>query len=207
MCIIAPMITTAQKTSKAADLCEKAGQAMNAQDFGKAMKFLDQAQAKYPNYPDIYIMKGDIYNFRLQSDSAMLCYQRAIDLIGDPDPMLYYIAGNEGAKCGAYEYALRTLETFLQKGIQYSDILPETQKTVANCRFAIEAMKHPRSFELVNLGPGINSEWDEYLAAITADDELATTAPSALSVSTKRTCTRAASLAASGNLACRSVPL
>ena len=155
-----PRAVWAQKPSKAAALCEKAGQAMGAQDFDKAMGYLNQAQAKDPNYPDVYIMKGDIYNFRLQSDSAMLCYQRAIDLIGDPDPMLYYIAGNEGAKCGAYEYALRTLETFLQKGIQYSDVHPDAQKTIANCRFAIEAMKSPHSFELVNLGSGINSEWD-----------------------------------------------
>ena len=171
MCVIAPMITTAQKPSKAAALCEKAGQAMNNQDFDKAMGYLNQAQAKDPNYADLYIMKGDIYNFRLQSDSAMRCYQRAIDLIGEPDPMLYFIAGNEGAKCGAYEYALKTLQLFLQKGLQYSDVLPEAQRTIANCQFAIEAVKHPRSFELVNLGGGINSEWDEYLAAITADDE------------------------------------
>jgi outer membrane protein OmpA-like peptidoglycan-associated protein len=174
MCIflgVLPEILFAQKTSKAVPLCEKAGQAMNIQDFDKAMKYLDQAQAKDPNYPDLYIMKGDIYNFRLQSDSAMRCYQRAIDLIGEPDPMLYYIAGNEGAKCGAYEYALRTLETFLQRGLQYADVLSDAQKTIANCRFAIEAMKSPHSFELVNLGSGINSEWDEYLAAITADDE------------------------------------
>jgi len=174
MCIflgVLPEILFAQKTSKAVPLCEKAGQAMNVQDFDKAMKYLDQAQAKDPNYPDLYIMKGDIYNFRLQSDSAMRCYQRAIDLIGEPDPMLYYIAGNEGAKCGAYEYALRTLETFLLRGLQYADVLSDAQKTIANCRFAIEAMKSPHSFELVNLGSGINSEWDEYLAAITADDE------------------------------------
>jgi len=171
MSVIAPMITTAQKPSKAAALCTKAGQAMQAQDFDKAITYLNQARAKDPNYPDIYIMKGDIYNFQLRSDSAMCNYQRAIDLIGDPDPMLYYIAGNEGAKCGAYEYALNTLQIFLQKGIQYSDVHPDAQKTIANCRFAIEAMKNPRSFELVNLGSGINSEWDEYLAAITADDE------------------------------------
>ena len=165
-----PADLSAQKPSKAAALCAKAGQAMNVQNFAKAMDFLDQAQSKDPNYPDIYIMKGDIYNFQLRSDSAMICYQRAIDLIGDPDPMLYYIAGSEGAKCGAYEYALRTLEIFLQKGLQYSDVHPEAQKTIANCRFAIEAMKHPRQFDLVNLGQGVNSSWDEYLAAITADD-------------------------------------
>ena len=168
---ILPAMSYAQKTSKAAALCDKASQAMQSQDFGKAMNLLNQAQAKDPNYADIYILKGDIYNFQLRSDSAMECYQRAINLIGDPDPMLYYIAGNEGAKCGAYEYALNTLQIFLQRGLQYPDVLPEAQKTVANCKFAIEAMKHPRQFELVNLGSGVNSEWDEYLAAITADDE------------------------------------
>lgn len=168
---VLPAELFAQKPSKAVALCEKAKQCLRANDFDKAMGYLNQAQAKDPNYPDIYIMKGDIFNFKLVSDSAMVCYQRAIDLIGDPDPMLYYIAGNEGAKCGAYEYALHTLQLFLQKGIQYSDVHPDAQKTIANCRFAIEAMKHPRRYELVNLGSGINSEWDEYLAALTADDE------------------------------------
>ena len=166
-----PMDALAQKGSKAAPLCEKAKQCLKASDFDKALKYLYQAQAKDPNFSDLYIMKGDIFNFRLQSDSAMRNYQRAIELIGDPDPMLYYIAGNEGAKCGAYEYALNTLQLFLQKGLQYSDVHPDAQKTIANCRFAMEAMQHPMHYELVNLGPNVNSDWDEFLAAITADDE------------------------------------
>lgn len=166
-----PMRLYAQKGSKAAPLCEKAKVAMQSNDFEKAMKLLNQAMAKDPNYSDIYIMKGDIFNFNLLSDSAMACYQRAIELIGDPDPMLYFIAGNEGAKCGAYEYALKTLQLFLQKGLQYSDVLPEAQKIIANCQFAIEAMKHPTNYELVNLGQLVNSDWDEYLATITADDQ------------------------------------
>lgn len=166
-----PSQMCAQKSSKAAPLCEKAKKAMQLQDFTKAMDYLNQAQSKDPDYADIYIMKGDIFNFTLRSDLAMVNYQRAIDLIGDPDPMLYYIAGNEGAKCGEYEYALKTLQHFLQKGLQYSDVLPEVQKTIANCKFAIEAKKNPMQYELVNLGRNINSEWDEYLAAITADDE------------------------------------
>ena len=171
MCIIAPMITSAQKSSKAAPLFEKAKQCMKSNDFDKALTYLYQAQAKDANFADLYIMKGDIFNFRLQSDSAMCNYQRAIELIGDPDPMLYYIAGNEGAKCGAYEYALNTLQLFLQNGLQYSDVHPDAQKTIANCRFAMEEMRHPKRFELVNMGANINSEWDEMLAAITADDE------------------------------------
>ena len=163
MCVIMAMMPVdlfAQKGSKAIPLCEKAKQCLKVNDFDKAMTFLNQAQAKDPNYPDIYIMKGDIFNFNLRSDSAMICYQRAIDLIGDPDPMLYFIAGNEGAKCGAYEYALKTMQLFLQKGLQYSDVLPDAQKVIANCQFAIDAMKHPTNYELVNLGELVNSDWD-----------------------------------------------
>lgn len=174
MCIavaLVPFEAFAQKPSKAASLCEKAKQCFKSNDLDKALSFLYQAQAKDPNFAELYIMKADIFNFRLQSDSAMRNYQRAIELIGDPDPMLYYIAGNEGAKCGAYEYASKTLQLFLQKGLQYSDVLPDAQKTLNNCKFALESMKNPRSFELVNMGPNINSEWDEMLAAITADDE------------------------------------
>ena len=174
MCVVVGMMPVgafAQKGSKAVPLCEKAKQCMKANDFGKAMTYLNQAQAKDPNYADLYIMKGDIFNFNLLSDSAMRCYQRAIDLIGDPDPMLYFIAGNEGAKCGAYEYALNTLLLFLQKGLQYSDVHPDAQKIIANCKFAIEAMKHPMQYELVNLGQSVNSDWDEFLATITADDQ------------------------------------
>lgn len=166
-----PFGLSAQKVSKAAQLCEKAKHCMQARDFDKAMSFLKQAQQKDPLFSDIYIMKGDIYNFNLKPDSAMANYQRAIEIIGDPDPMLYYIAANEGAKSGNYEYALKTMELFLHKGIQYSDVLPDAQKTVNNCRFAVEAMKNPRSYNLVNLGPAINSEWDESLAALSADDE------------------------------------
>lgn len=166
-----PIQIFGQKNSKAAALCDKAKHAMQSHDFSKAMSLLNQAQHKDPTFPDIYIMKGDIYNFNLKSDSAMQNYQKAIDLIGNPDPMLYYIAGNEGAKSGNYEYALKTMQIFLQKGIQYSEVLPEAQRTIANCKFAIESMKSPKSYELVNLGQAINSEWDESLAAITADDE------------------------------------
>lgn len=174
MCVIMavmPVEAFAQKPSKAAALCDKAKQCLKVNDFSKAMNYLNQAQVKDPTYPDIYIMKGDIYNFNLLSDSAMMCYQYAIDLIGDPDPMLYFIAGNEGAKCGAYEYALKTLQLFLQKGLQYTDIYPDAQKIIANCKFAIEAMKTPTNYELVNLGPTVNSDWDEFLATITADDQ------------------------------------
>ena len=50
MCIIAPMITNAQKGSKAAPLCEKAKQCLKSNDFDKALKYLYQAQAKDPNF-------------------------------------------------------------------------------------------------------------------------------------------------------------
>ena len=152
-----PFTAQAQKTGKAAALCEKAKTAINAHDFDKAYSLLTQARSKDPLYPDTYILLGDLYNFTLRSDSAEACYNRAIDLIGNPDPLLYYIAATEGAKCGHYESALGNYEIFMQRGLQYTDVLTDAQKGIANCRFAIEAMKHPVPFQLKNLAASIRS--------------------------------------------------
>ena len=117
--LLLPGSLQAQKPSKAAALCEKAKTAVNAHDFNKAKNLLMQARVKDPQFPDTYILLGDLYNFTLKSDSAEACYNRAIDLIGNPDPLLYYIAATEGAKCGHYETALKNYETFMQRGLQY----------------------------------------------------------------------------------------
>lgn len=167
---IIPQSLMAQKPSKAASMCAKAQQLINSQQFDKALVLLNQAKAKDPSYSDIYIMMGDIYNFTLKSDSAFRCYTKAIELIGEPDPLLYYIAANEGAKCQQYEKALSCYEKFMQKGLQYTDVLSDAQKGMANCQFAIKAMASPVRFQPVNLGDKVNSEWDESLASITADD-------------------------------------
>ena len=170
--ISAPVSVVAQKNSKAIALCKKAEQCINAHDFEKALVFLKQAEQKDPQYADIYIMKGDVYNFSLKSDSAFKCYGRAIDLLENPDPMLYFIAANEGAKCAQYRDALHYYEVFIREGVQYTDVLAEAQKGMANCRFGIDAMEHPVKFHPINLGSAINSDWDEYLASITADDSI-----------------------------------
>ncbi len=164
--------TFAQKPSKVANLCSKAEQLINNRDFEKALTLLKQAKSKDPNYADIYILMGDIYNFTLNSDSAVSCYNKAIELIGSPNPMLYFIAANEGLKCGQYQDALKNYEIFLQKGLQYTDVLADAQKGIANCRFAIDAMRNPVKFQPENLGNNINSEWDESLASLTADDQM-----------------------------------
>ncbi|MCQ2275996.1 MAG: OmpA family protein [Bacteroidales bacterium] len=163
-------MVSAQKNSRAASLCQKAEQMINERNFDKALSLLAQAKSKDPSFPDTYILMGDIYNFTLKSDSAMNCYNKAIDLIGEPDPLLYYIAANEGSKCGQYENALHNYELFMAKGLQYTDVLSDAQKGIANCQFAIEAMKNPVKFQPVNLGPNVNSSWDESLASLTADN-------------------------------------
>lgn len=172
LCIWSPINVVAQKSSKAAALCKKAEQCINAHDFDKALTLLRQAELKDPQFADLYIMMGDVFNFTLHPDSSVKCYNKAIELLQNPDPMLYYIAANEGAKCAQYEMALRNYEIFLRDGVQYTEVLADAQKGMANCKFGINAMAHPVKFNPVNLGTSVNSEWDEYLASITADDSI-----------------------------------
>ena len=119
LCLNTPFEAVAQSkpNSKVVALCKKADQYINQHNFEKAMDCLKQAKQKDSSYSDIYVLMGDIYNFTLHADSAVACYNKAISLIGEPDPMLYCIAGNEGVKCGQYDNALHNYELFLKKGL------------------------------------------------------------------------------------------
>ena len=44
-------------------------------------------------------------------------------------------------------------------------------KYLRDCEFSIEAVQHPVPYDPINLGPSINTQYQEYLPAITADDQ------------------------------------
>ncbi|MEG1556389.1 MAG: OmpA family protein [Bacteroidales bacterium] len=155
---------------KVIKLSEKANEAIKNQDFINANACLAKIFQIDTTYAEAYIMQADIYNFSLKSDQAADYYNKALQLIEKPKPALYFITAGEELKCGRYQEALTHFETYLEKVNFQTPLYEEIQKGIATCKFGIEAMKNPVIFDLVNLGPNINSEWDEYLAALTADE-------------------------------------
>lgn len=168
--LLISMTLSAQTKKSVLKLCEKAVVEIENRNFDKAIVLLQKALKKDSLYPEIYIRLGDAYNFTLQSENAAACYNRAIQLFEDPNPILYMFAADEELKSGKYQEALLNYQKFLQKSTK-QDLILEVENNVKKCKFGIEALKNPVNMHPVNLGPSINSEWDEYLATLTADEQ------------------------------------
>lgn len=161
----------AQGSNKKVDkLAKQAKESINSQQFEKATGYLEKIFQLDPTYAEAYIMQGDIYNVMLQPEKAANYYNRAISLIPNPNPVLYFICAKEELKAALYQEAHDHFMLYIDKEKGVSSLLKEIEEGLKICAFGIEAVKKPVNFNPINLGPNINSEWDEYLAALTADE-------------------------------------
>ncbi|MDR1346456.1 MAG: OmpA family protein [Bacteroidales bacterium] len=156
---------------KAVKYCEQAKAAINASDFEKAQSLLHKAYLIDTTYSEMHILMGDIFSYKLQSALAAECYLKAIRFSPVPKPLLYFLAAGEEVKCGRYQEAYNHYQTYIGKMGINTPLTEEIDKNLKICRFGIEAIKNPVNFEPINLGGNINSTWDEYLAALTADEQ------------------------------------
>lgn len=163
-------ITQAQVKRSVRKLCDKAVEQIEKREFEKAIQTLNKAIKKDSTFPELYIRLGDVYNFTLESEKSALAYHKAIALLEKPDPILYMFAADEELKSGQYKEALRDYQIFMQQS-KNKTLLEEVEKKVKQCEFGVQAVKNPVNLTPVNMGGGVNSEWDEYLATLTADEQ------------------------------------
>lgn len=162
----------AQSANKKADaLYRKAQDALNSHHFDKAQTYLDKALELDPNFAEAYLLQGDIYNFQSNSVGAVANYNKAIQLKPNQKPILFYITAAEELKCGLYQDAYNHLLIFQEREKNITPLAKEFEKAMETATFGKEAIKNPMHFNPINMGPNINSEHDEYLAALTADEQ------------------------------------
>lgn len=159
-----------EENPKVVDLCKKAKHKLNSRNFDKAAKYLEKALKIDSTFADIYVIQGDMYNFSLKSEQSVQCYNKAIQLAKDPKPLLFFITAEEEVRASLYEDALKHYNDYLDRIPENGVLIKEAYRGIATCEFAIEAIKHPIAFNPVNMGPNVNSDYDEYLPAVTADE-------------------------------------
>ncbi|MCX6251585.1 MAG: OmpA family protein [Bacteroidetes bacterium] len=139
--------------------------------YDKAIKELDKAILDDPSFVEAFILKGDIWSEQRQITDAVSAYKKAVAISPDFSANLYYIIANNELVIGRYSDAKADYLKF----ISY-DYLPVEKKERANnniksCDFGINAMAYPVPFNPLNLGDSVNTPMDEYVNAITSDDQ------------------------------------
>jgi outer membrane protein OmpA-like peptidoglycan-associated protein len=158
-------------SKKAVRLFLNAVDLYSVREYDKALIALEKSIADDPAFTEAFLLKGDIFADEHRIEDAIDSYRQAVQSNPDFSPNLYYILGGHELSIGLYEQARADYLKFLD----YRDI-PQQKKEKAvtslyTCDFGIRAIRNPVPFEPLNLGDNINTVNDEYINALTSDDQ------------------------------------
>jgi len=125
-----------------------------------------------PEFYEAFLLIAGIYIDLGKSDDAIQSYRSSTSI--NPDifpPAFFNLASLELGK-GYYPEAKVHFEKFLSYSGYDEKFRTLAEQYIKNCDFAMVALKEPVPFNPKNLGPSVNSHYDEYYPGITADDQV-----------------------------------
>ena len=147
-----------------------ANESINYQQYEKAADLLKQAIAADDEFTDAHYQLGSVYLYSHQYPEASVQYLKTIALNPNFNRAVYLNLGNVNIMLGKYAEAKEALQHYLT----FNEIQPKdratAQKLIVDCDFSLQAVQHPVEFKPVNLGISINTNADEYLPNVTADE-------------------------------------
>ena len=135
----------------------------------KALVQVEEALAADPKFFEAHMLKANILSDLRQSKESIASYKNAIEINPDTFPNNYYSVAVEEYKEGLYADAKSHIEKFLTYPKINSTLKWRGKNLLKNCDFAVEAVKNPVPFEVINMGDSINTTNSEYFPTITAD--------------------------------------
>ena len=165
--LLLPILSFAQKKDyKSFDKAVKYNTDGNIE---KSIKYANKALDNSPGWSKPNLLLASIYANDKQIELAV---NYLLKVYNETDPKdvkgieqvakLYY-------SNGFYNEALFYSEKIIAQDTNKYRFTANIDRYIKNCKFAIEALKNPVEFNPINLGNNINSEFEEYLPAISVD--------------------------------------
>lgn len=169
----------AQNRRKAERVFSDAKVALQSLDESKALVLLDKCLQTDSTFADAWGLAADINSDIGNNETAVYNYKKAI-LFNPSFSSLYLAVAQCELKIGRYVDAKTDAEQFISTTLNPStsriNIIPNQSQVIRakliiqQAETAIDIMAHPQSVVLHNMDSGINTEADEYINTITADE-------------------------------------
>jgi outer membrane protein OmpA-like peptidoglycan-associated protein len=147
-----------------------AGESIDEHLYDDAITQLEKAINDDGKFVEAHALLADVLRLRRQNKAAIEHYLKVIALEPEHNRAIYLRAGEAEITDGQYVPAKQHLEKY----ITYPNLTAPNEafarKLLRDCEFSIEALQHPVPFIPINMGPEINTEFDEYLPVATADE-------------------------------------
>ena len=168
------------KNKKAIKLYEEAQTLPNREldDQGRlnyvgAIKLLNQALEKDPNFLEAHQLVGEFFRVTNDSKNAVIHFKRALEInpSSNLNGILFLDIGELQMKNGEYDDAVKYFDIVLNG--RHKAITPElayvADRLRKNAVFSIDSKKNPLKINPINIGPTINTDRPEYFPTITVD--------------------------------------
>lgn len=135
----------------------------------QAEKSFKKALEEDKNFIEAALGLASLYESTGRFEEAVQYFKRALEINPKFFPNTYFWLANTQMRLGLYGEAKTNLETFLKIERINPNTKENAERLLLNAAFGAEAIKNPVPYNLVNAGPGINTELNEYFPAVTAD--------------------------------------
>jgi outer membrane protein OmpA-like peptidoglycan-associated protein len=170
-----PYSTSNKKAIKLFEEAQKAPEVYYDQQKGpnylKGIEIANQALEKDANFWEAHLLIAELYERSNDYKNAIVHYKRALEI--DPNhsvsgATLYYLSAVQLA-IGQYDEANTNIERFLRNPNASDQLIGLARQIQANAKFAKNAVQNPKSYKLINVGPGINTANPEYYPTMKID--------------------------------------
>ncbi len=149
---------------------EKARYLLDLNEFKQASDELNTAIKQDDDFIEAYLLLADVYRVTFDYINAKETYKKAFKVNPTFAPDRYYYFAESELKTGDYQQALTHYNLYKQTGNPSIERIVLADKYIKDCEFALQAVKNPVPFKPENLGENVNTADQEYLAAITTDE-------------------------------------
>lgn len=162
-------IAHAQVSKKAQKFFDAADYAIGLNDFQTAKVNLELALNAEPDFEKAHLYLANVL-FKMNAyDEAISAYKKVMTFEKYPARIQLNLAKSY-FEIGDFEQCISTLDVFL-KNEKLSDKTRSSAKLLrTNAEFGIESKERAIDFQPINLGIAINSEFNEYMPALSADE-------------------------------------
>ncbi len=161
--------TSSEKAEKA---YYRGSDCYNVKDYKCAEEEFRKAVKVDERFSEAWIVLGEVLADQERYSESLEAFANALKRGRSFYPEVLYFMGTLELKMGAYENAKNHFNDFLATKPTSPRRVALAQRQLADCEFAIEAIKNPVPFNPQNLGSSINSEYSEYFPCLTVDDQM-----------------------------------
>ncbi|MCK9255914.1 MAG: OmpA family protein [Bacteroidales bacterium] len=137
-----------------------------------AIAEIDKAIEKDSNFLEAWLLRAEIYDFLGNVNESYSSYVKVFEIDENYDPALSFKLAANSYKIGKYSDAKNYIDFFYNEvdTIKYKNY--DFRRLKEFIYFADNAYNNPKDFKPINIGPGVNTQFDEYWPSLSVDESI-----------------------------------